>query len=407
MNKPLTDLVTDLKNFSEWTYRFRFFYGLCRGVLSQSFTNNWINGTLYAFPIQVNTIYDEQNIPQSEYQSDVIYFDKPTSNFYYRSSPYSVDTKKFVGRQATDDGAVNNRNLLFPTTIINLGIKDSFYSEITFDPSTNGYIMPNLNPTSYSDTSDLINFFVISRITDESFLQQIFSLGDNSIQQLFSRGPKGGGGFFDIYARKRVDADLAQLMSINSEIGNIGFSSEYYSGTSAQIIGTPENPTIAVWYSSTTENLQTKDYLTPGRIDFRNVNNNNKLYPYPYGIKSQVVPFYQWSLKSTNSTIFGTQDNNWATGGSDIVQNRPYQSLDRIYDKTPSYFTPDVYSPTMENDLIARGYIFNVDVNGDYISAIGKSPSKFMVGAPFHFYFGTVKGASALDKFKTKYSISE
>ena len=407
MNKPLTDLVTDLKNFSEWTYRFRFFYGLCRGVLSQSFTNNWINGTLYAFPIQVNTIYDEQNIPQSEYQSDVIYFDKPTSNFYYRSSPYSVDTKKFVGRQATDDGAVNNRNLLFPTTIINLGIKDSFYSEITFDPSTNGYIMPNLNPTSYSDTSDLINFFVISRITDENFLQKILSLGDNSIQQLFSRGPKGGGGFFDIYARKRVDADLAQLMSINSEIGNIGFSSEYYSGTSAQIIGTPENPTIAVWYSSTTENLQTKDYLTPGRIDFRNVNNNNKLYPYPYGIKSQVVPFYQWSLKSTNSTIFGTQDNNWATGGSDIVQNRPYQSLDRIYDKTPSYFTPDVYSPTMENDLIARGYIFNVDVNGDYISAIGKSPAKFMVGAPFHFYFGTVKGASALDKFKTKYSISE
>ena len=61
----------------------------------------------------------------------------------------------------------------------------------------------------------------------------------------------------------------------------------------------------------------------------------------------------------------------------------------------------------MENDLIARGYIFNVDVNGDYISAIGKSPAKFMVGAPFHFYFGTVKGASALDKFKTKYSISE
>jgi hypothetical protein len=195
-------------------------------------------------------------------------------------------------------------------------------------------------------------------------------------------------------------------MSINSEIGNIGFSSEYYSGTSAQIIGTPENPTIAVWYSSTTENLQTKDYLTPGRIDFRNVNNNNKLYPYPYGIKSQVVPFYQWSLKSTNSTIFGTQDNNWATGGSDIVQNRPYQSMDRLTISIPTYFTPSDYSPGV-NDLIARGYIFSVDLSGNYQEAIGKSPTQFIVGAPFHFYFGTIKGATALELFKRKYSVSE
>jgi hypothetical protein len=404
MNEALTDLKKDLKKFGEWTYRFRFFYGLCRGVLSQSFTNNWINGTLYAFPIQVNTFYDTQNNPQSEYQTDVIYFDKPTNNFYYRSSPYSLSSKEFVGQTvALDSGAVNSRNLLFPTTIINLGIKDSFYSEITFDPSTNGYIIPNLNPTSYSDTSDLINFFVISRITDENFLEQMLSLGDNSIQQLFSRGPSGGGGLFDIYARKRVDGDLAQLMSINSEIGNIGFSPEYYSGTSAQIIGTAENPTIAVWYSSTTENLQTKDYLTPGRINFRGENNNG-YYPYPYGIKSQVVPFYQWSLKDAG-TIFGSQNNNWATGGSDIVQNRPYQSLDRTYIGNYPYF---LTTNSNVNDMFARGYIFSVDANGNYTSNIATARNeKFMVGAPFHFYFGTVKGASALDKFKTKYSISE
>ena len=407
MNEPIIDLKTDLANFLEWTYRFRFFYGLCRGVLSQSFTNNWINGTLYAFPIQVNTVYDTQNKPQSEYQSDVIYFDKPTNNFYYRSSPYSLSSKKFVGQTTNqDDGAVNVKNLLFPTTIINLGIKDSFYSEITFDPSTNGYIIPNLNPTSYSDTSDLINFFVISRITDENFLQQMLSLGDNGIQQLFSRGPSGGGGLFDIYARKRVDGDLVQLMSINSEIGNIGFSPEYYSGTSAQIIGTAQDPTIAVWYSSTTENLQTKDYLTPGRINFRGENNNG-YYPYPYGIKSQVVPFYQWSLKKGSTTIFGTQDNNWATGGivDDIVQNRPYQSLDRTYIGNYPYF---LTTNSNVNDMFARGYIFSVDANGNYTSNIATARNeKFMVGAPFHFYFGTVKGASALDKFKTKYSISE
>jgi hypothetical protein len=37
----------------------------------------------------------------------------------------------------------------------------------------------------------------------------------------------------------------------------------------------------------------------------------------------------------------------------------------------------------------------------------GVPSSKFLVSAPFHFYFGIIKGQTALDKFKTKYSVSE
>jgi hypothetical protein len=37
----------------------------------------------------------------------------------------------------------------------------------------------------------------------------------------------------------------------------------------------------------------------------------------------------------------------------------------------------------------------------------GVPSSRFLVGAPFHFYFGIMKGNSALDKFKTKYSVGE
>jgi hypothetical protein len=33
--------------------------------------------------------------------------------------------------------------------------------------------------------------------------------------------------------------------------------------------------------------------------------------------------------------------------------------------------------------------------------------NKFLVGAPFHFYFGTIVGATALEKFKEKYGLSE
>lgn len=400
LRKPLIDLFKDLGNFAEWGFRFRFFYALCRGVLSQSFMNNWVNGSLYAFPIQVDTIYDAQNKPKyPKFCSGVTYFNMDSNNFYYRSSPWNDNTNKFVGK-TTSDLSINKVNLLFPTTIVNLGMKDYFYSEITFDPATKAYIMPNIDSTSYSDNSDLVNLFVISRITDESFLGQILSLGDNGINQLFSR------------PEKRVDGDFAQLASINSEIGNISFSPEFYETTLTNspttILGTPSNPAMAVWFSSTTQDLQTKDYLTPGIIDFRS-SDNVGYYPYPYGIKSQLVPFYQWEL-ADSSRIFGNQDNNWKIDrSSDIIQNN-YQSLDRAATDT-KYF---LNGTSVANNLTARGYIFSVDgdvvnypTTGGKYSTTGQISSKFLVGAPYQFYFGVVKGASALDRFKTKYSVDE
>jgi hypothetical protein len=403
VNKPLIDLGKDLSNFLEWTYRFRFFYALCRGVLSQTFTNNWVNGSLYMFPIQVDTFYDRQNkVKDPVFCNHLAYFDVKTNNFYYRSSPYRLSTNRFVGRETNEPTAVNTVNLMFPTTIANLGYKDSFYSELSFDPSTRAYIIPDIDSTSYGDTSDLVNLFVISRITDESFLAQILSVGDNSVNQLFSRpGPKSD------FALRRVDGDFAQLMSINSEIGNINFSPEYYeitpTNSPTSILGTAKEPIMAVWFSSTTDNLQTKDYLTPGRINFRG-NDNVGYYPYPYGIKSQRVPFYQWKLDNVN-TIFGNQYNDWATKESDIVQDRKYQSLDRTDITKPSYF---ISSTAAVNDLNARGYIFSVDpLTGEYSSLGAENSDKFIVGAPYQFYFGIIKGESALDKFKTKYAISE
>jgi hypothetical protein len=447
MRRPLVDLFKDIGSFAQWGFRFRFFYGLCRGVLSQSFTNNWVNGVLYTFPIQVDTTFNNQNQPNDpKYCHDVVVFDKNTNNFFYRSSPYNSNTKKFVGLNQDNGTSVNKKNLLFPTTIINLGIKDYFYQEITFDPSTKGYIMNQLNTSSYGDTSDLVNLFVISRITDEGFLRQIINIGDNSLNQLFSRTDY-----------KRVDGDLAQLMSINSESGVVKFSPEFYeiqTGTTynpTNVLGTPNNPFISVFFSSTTNDLQFKDYLTPGRINFR-ANDNSNYLPYPYGIKSQVVPFYQWSLASGTNTIFGGQYNNWKTDTRDIVQNQRYQSLDRTNLTSPGYF---IGSNTQVSDLYERGYIFNIDFcvsgitsgnysytdcsgfthNGNGVKTVefvlhqphsnvtqipniptdkivysvnsGNYPNKFMVGAPFHFYFGIINGASALDKFKTKYSVDE
>jgi hypothetical protein len=402
LRRPLIDLITDYDNFAEWGFRFRFFYALCRGVLSQSFVNNWINGALYAFPIQVVTYFNSQNKPEyPDFCDGIAYFNLDSNNFYYRSSPWNNQSKRFIGKKTNNPAGLNEVNLLYPTTIANLGMKDYFYSEITFDPTTKAYIIPNIDSTSYADNSDLVNLFVISRITDETFLSQIIAFGDNGIEQLFSRH------------QLRVDGDFAQLTSINSEIGNVNFSPQYYetrpNNSPTTVLGTPGDPAMAVWFSSTTQDLQTKDYLTPGVIDFRSPDNLG-YYPYPYGIKSQLVPFYQWALDGTAGGIFGTQDNSWATGENDIVQIN-YQSLDRTGTNTKYFLNGTLIS----NDLTARGYIFNVDgdrvnyptTGGKYIFSTQGTKSKFLVGAPFQFYFGPVKGASALDRFKTKYSVDE
>lgn len=397
----------DIKTWSEWGYRFRFMYGLCRGVLSQTFTNNWINGSLFMFPIQTDVYYDTQNKPQDPIiPSELVYFDKKTFNFYFRSSPYSISESKFIGRTPSNpDWATNDKNLMFPTTLINLGFKDRFYSEITFDPSTNAYIIPSLNPTSYGDTSDLVNLFVVSRLVDSSFLKELLSFTNDSIGILFSR--PNGGVLSALNPKNRVDADFVQLCSINSEIGNINFSPEYYETTQTNsptnVLGTAGDPVMAVWFSSTTQDLQTKDYLTPGRINFRSFNNTNN-YPYSFGIKSQTVPLYRWELKGGN-TIFGSQLNNWATTENDIVQQK-YQSLDRTYLGNPNYFRTTNSDIT---DLYARGYIFSVESNGNYTANpnTNATGNKLIVGAPFHFYFGVVKGETALDLFKRKYSVDE
>ena len=414
VRKPLTDLFNgkDFKTFAEWGFRYRFFYALCRGVLAQSFTNNWVNGSLFMFPIQVDRYFNSQNKPEPPvFPKKLVYFDSDTNNFYFRSSPYVTTSiaNPFIGRPTTDDvSPINTRNLLFPTTIVNLGMKDSFYDEITFEPSTASYVMSNLNSTSYSDTSDIVNLFVISRITDEKFLQQLIPLGNNSLNQLFNRYGTG----LSTLPRQRIDADLAQMMSINSEFGVIPFSPEFYPSNGnandpVKVIGTPGNPTMGIFFSSTTFNLQDKDYISPGIINFR-PDPNQTAVTYDFGIKSQQVPFYQWSLRQGGvSNIFGSERNNWATTISDITEY-PYQALSRRRVATPNYY----YGNNTSYDIFQRGYIFSVTntstpQNMNYDTFTLSQSSRFLVGAPYHFYFGLIKGETALDKFKTKYGANE
>jgi hypothetical protein len=416
----LFGLPGDLISFNEWGLRYRFFYALCQGVLSQTFTNNWVNGTLYTYPFQVRTLYGSNNqITNRVFCKDLVYYNDDSNNYYYRSSPYSPTSDSFIGKlNSVFTGALNDYSLQSPKTIMNLGPKTEIFKEITLNPSDDGFVMNVLNPTSYGDTSDLLNLFVISRITNSFFLRYITSafpgvVGTNlAINSLFSRPVL------------RLDGDITQALSINSEFGVQKFTAQNYQ----EDPNSPNNPiyiarnpngfsVMGIFYSSTTEDLQYKDYLSPGRINFRPTPNSNA-FPYYYNLKSQRVPFYRWErddvarwVGELGTTIglgnqvgiFGTQSNDWATDNSDIF-SKNYQSLDRTDPSQPSYF---LGSNSQLNDIYAKGYIFNVDSNGNNSATAGNYPSVFAVGAPNHFYFGLINGATALDRFKSKYLADE
>ena len=118
------NIEKDLIAFSEWSLRYKLFYALCRGILSQTFTNNWINGSLFAFPIQIRAVYGINNtISQVLYCKDLIYYEDQTNNYYYRSSPYNISTGQFIGRDAQlGTGSLNVKNLLMKKLVNRIGM---------------------------------------------------------------------------------------------------------------------------------------------------------------------------------------------------------------------------------------------------------------------------------------------
>jgi hypothetical protein len=393
----------DLKYLFEWKARFRFMFGACRGLISHVFQNNWVNGTLYMFTFKkqmtanilgqkkfkfcgtVDSIYREG-------QGPIYYTDTTTNSFFYRSAPY--DGTNFVGQiaeQATFTNptpqpvaskfkGMNDRNLFFPTTIMDLGPRDQFTKEICNDPSFQGYIVDTVKSTSFNDTADILQLAFISRLMNNSWLSNLVAVGDASINQLFSR------------SEFRLDGDIAQLLSINSEYGVEPFSDDTY-GDNDLFVQTSSGALVGIFFSSNTIN---RKVVSPGITTFSSA---PPLVDY-YGFSnSQRVPMYKWLANST-SNIFGSSLNDWET-------TSPYYSS-KYQDLNFSAPQPPAMSPYF-NDLSTgqKGYIYNSDPIGPVSTWPSSQQPSFIVGAPYHFYFGLIKGKSAINKYITKYFLNQ
>lgn len=397
--KDTPTIGADWTNLGEWRSRFLIGLAVCRNVFGMTFTNQWINGTLYMPGFQNDKIYDNAlNVsnPRYVYCKDKLSFRIENNSFFYRSSPYNSDSG-FVGMLSSNPTIGNRYFLGSPTTVVDLGPKDNIIKNICAKPEFQGYFVGQLQPTTYNSLSDLIQLFVVSRLSNADFLLSIIGLGGASVQQFFSR--KGD----------RIDGDFAQMASINSEYGVAPFSPESYKDNSIFFNGS-KNPTLGIFFTADT---QQRDFISPGREIF--IDTYKKFGYNQFGKKSQVVPMYKWNIvqdtkSGVQSSIFGSEKNDWSTNRTIVFDSYRYQSIDRLdntYFKSkepkPSTQRPGyIYSSTAQVSPITQ------EVTGFTYSAFDTTYTTynpFLVGAPNHFYFGLKVGKTALDKFIRDYAI--
>jgi hypothetical protein len=432
VTKPLISIPVDVLTLTEWLSRIKIFFGLCQGVFRHMFTNSWINGTLFAFSFKNDRFFDTRyNRPYNKTCKDTVYFHRPTNNFFYRSSPYD-NNGSFIGRDAPTPTLAgifgyfggNMKNLMFPTTLMDLGPRDEISKFLSQNASEEyeGYVVNKISTTSFNEIDEILNLFIISRLASTNFLQQFFGAGGASILSYFTREKSVTSYYsqpydYNVKNKNMVDSDYAQLISINSEFGIVPFDIENYPSdpntTQQETIffngQTAGGAIIGIFFSSYTQN---RDFISPKRIIYNQsaplAANSCNLNPIP--IRDQQVPFYQWSIQN-NGNIFGSQKGHWYTvgisNGVDNFHSFNYQSLDRLNSQSRFFMTQN------QNQAdFYKGYIYSVDSNGiitadpsftDPNTIISNGDNVVTAGGPFFFYFGLNRGASAMDRFITKW----
>ena len=447
-------LLRDWELMFEWIARNMVMLGACRNVFSHRFNNNWVNGVLYAFAFKngvrgfTSPTSIPPNAPIPKFCDQVIYFHNPSRSFYYRCSPYNSSSGEFSGK------------LNYPTTMMDLGPRANFLQELVMSDEYDGYLVDKLTTSTYSHVDEILNLFIISRFMDNNFLDNL--LGSLNIIAYFKNDRKG---------RLLIDADYAQLISINSELGVAAFQSSNYpdsptvvgaggfvtgirykilsGGTTTDptdftsigaptgyVVGTTtfiatgpgtgsgtalvdpaiQNPiffdcsnSLGIFFSSDT---QLRDYVTPKRTIINPTGTTTSPCTFNnFEVYSQQVPLSQWRIDAggTKNSIFGGESNDWKY---DTIYSSKYQSLDRLLTVSRYFRTTN----QNQNDFF-KGYIYavtdgfslptrqNNSITADigYWNKNNPDDDLITVGAPFHFYFGLKRGASAFDRFRTKW----
>tara|TARA_R110001592_G_scaffold64818_5_gene199214 strand:+ start:20630 stop:24514 length:3885 start_codon:yes stop_codon:yes gene_type:complete len=359
---------------------------MCGGITSYTFSNSWLNGSLYFFQFR-----RRKGGNNAKYCKDVIHREEDHTgvHYYYRSTPY--DGTNFIGGRNTEAGQ-NDPEILFPTTIMDLGPRNMFIKEICVDPEldVNCSVSKSIGNTSYQDINDLMEWVISSKEVKER--------GKLKVQDLFDKRGNGS-----------MDGDIVQLLNFNSQLGIYGYDDEdqdspYFPVNGAEYFDGVGPLSLNFRFSEDDEDtaIVEKDG-TLLRICINAAGNLTET--------AQDIPYYRWDKKGDGFgglVTTGTNSNNETTY---TVTNSETQDWSRNTIYSTKYQGGWDFTGLMEPDPYgdAGGPPTEV-INSHYYdgsilppfrecSDDNYSPNEVPLGGPFFFYFGLRTGKSSWNKF--------
>jgi hypothetical protein len=341
---------------------------MCGGITSYTFSNSWLNGSLYFFQFR-----RRRGGSNAKYCKDLIYRneDQTGVHYYYRSTPYY--NGNFIGQV----GERSYGEILFPTTVMDLGPRNMYINEICVDPEldVNCSISKSIGSTSYQDINDLMEYVIASKEVKEQ--------GRLEVQDLFDR--RSGG---------KIDGDIAQLLNFNSQMGLFGYDDEdpespYYTSGSTIFDGAGPLGLDFVFSEDDEDTVIKEKDGTLLRLCINSAGNLTET--------AQEVPYFRWNKRGDgfgpNGTLSENQDWNLNTiystkyqGGWNYVglmENDPYNGAGGgPTDNINSHYYDGSLLPPIR------------DCNDDNYAA-----TEIPIGGPFFFYFGLRTGKTSWNKF--------
>jgi hypothetical protein len=306
----------------------------CGGIVSYSFIDSWLSGSLYFHQFKAKRVYKMKETAIRYCRETVRFVGNNINRFYYRSTPILTGTTmEFVGGVS---GLVDQRvrRINHPTTFVDLGPRDEFIKEICIDQSLdpNCSVSRIIGSTSFKNFGELIGLAINYRLDTTN--------NNYGLNSFFKNGGFSKMGFENVFA-----GDILQLISINSEVGieEFDLQSPKYLGYSYQYLDPDLFPNVFK-----KNGLDGKQYWGPVPITFELDDSGERVrlclnepthLNYTGGTvqgrlteSSQPVPFYLWDKKGTG---FGgtsedtSDDQSWDYNS---FQLQPLQGMTFGYD---------------------------------------------------------------------------
>ena len=292
----------------------------CEGIVSYSFIDNWLAGSLYMFPFKAKVRWDNEeeldlNFRWTKYCSNLVYFkvsesttNSPVKRFYYRSTKFNgSDFTKYDG--FGDDYGT----LAHPTTVVDLGPRDEFIKEICVDPSLdpNCSVVRSVGSTSFQNFKELLGLYINYRLDTGGENYTYKNFFDNT------------GYVFNNNKQQVLNGDALQLLSINNEAGieEFDLQNKSYGAYSPSVLDPDDYINLfqtspGVWgplpvnFILDTDGFRVRTCLNePGRLTE----------------SSQTVPFFYWDKKALGFGSGVSQSWDYATVISQKLQGMTYQ----------------------------------------------------------------------------------